>query len=43
MSPCDVAGVAELAAMCTENSVSVVENSFEASVANVAAHEMGHS
>ena len=39
-----VTGVADVGQVCEgAGSVSVVENSFEASVANVVAHEMGHS
>ncbi|KAK7480864.1 hypothetical protein BaRGS_00027865, partial [Batillaria attramentaria] len=35
-------GVARKGEVCTDNSVSVVENSFSPSVANIAAHELGH-
>ncbi|XP_070209811.1 metalloprotease mig-17-like [Littorina saxatilis] len=36
-------GVAESAQVCTGRSTSVVENSFKSSVANIAAHELGHT
>ncbi|KAK7480867.1 hypothetical protein BaRGS_00027868, partial [Batillaria attramentaria] len=40
----DVAGVAPLGAVCNGTySVTIVENFFMASVANVAAHELGHA
>ncbi|XP_022324387.2 uncharacterized protein LOC111125156 [Crassostrea virginica] len=41
-SSSDVAGLAYLKSLCTDRSVSVVEDRFDFSVLTVAAHELGH-
>ena len=38
----DVAGLAYLKSLCTDGSVSVVEDRFDFGVLTVAAHELGH-
>ena len=41
-SSSDVAGLAYLKSLCTDRSVSVVEDRFDFSVLTAAAHELGH-